>query len=86
MWGRELGAVLRGGRLRWFGHVVRGDESEILGKTQHIEVSGRRPPGRPRKSCRRNMQEELASLNLENEQDLNRDQWRTVINRLTSRK
>ena len=58
---RELGAVLRGGRLGWFGHVVMRDEAEILGKTQLIEVSGRRPPGIPRKTWRKNMQEELAS-------------------------
>ena len=47
---RELGAVLRGRRLGWFGHVVRRDEAEILGKTQLIEVPGHRPPGRPRKT------------------------------------
>ena len=29
---RELGAVLRGRRLGWFGHVVRRDEIEILGE------------------------------------------------------
>ena len=26
---REFGAVLRGNRLGWFGHVVRIDETEI---------------------------------------------------------
>ena len=31
---RELGAVLLGRRLGWFGHVVRRDEAKILGKTQ----------------------------------------------------
>ena len=30
---RELGAVLRGRRLGWFGQVVRRDEAEIFGKT-----------------------------------------------------
>ena len=27
----ELGAVLKARRLRWFGHVLRRDETEILG-------------------------------------------------------
>ena len=56
---RELGALLRGRRRRWFGHVVRRDEAEILGKTHHIEEPRRRPPGRPRlggKIRRRNLQ------------------------------
>ena len=81
---RESGTVLRGRRLEWFVHVVRRDEAEGLGKTQLIEVPGRRPPGRPRNTSRKNMQEELASLNLQGEQALNRDQWRTVVNHLTS--
>ena len=37
---RELGDVLRVRRLGWFGHVVRREETEILGKTQHVVVPG----------------------------------------------
>ena len=80
---RELGDVLRVRRLGWLGHVVRR-EMEILGKTQHVVAPGRRPPGRPKKTWRRNMQEELASLNLQEEQEQNSDHWKRVINRLTS--
>ena len=81
---RELGDVLRVRRLGWFRNVVRREETEILGKTQHVVASGQRPPLRPKKAWRRNMQEELASLNLQEEQAQNRDQWKRVINRLTS--
>ena len=81
---RELGGLLRVRRLGWFGHVVRREETEILGKTQHVVAPGRRPPGKPKKTWRRNMQEELASLNLQEEEAQNRDQWKRVINRLTS--
>ena len=80
---RELGDVLRLRRLGWFGHVVRREETKILGKTQHAVAPGRRPPGRPKKTWRRNMQEELGSLNLQEEQAQNRDQWKRVINSLT---
>ena len=81
---KELGDVLWVRRLGWFGHVVRREETEILGKTQHVVAPGRRPPGRPKKTWRRNMQEDLASLNLQEEQTQNRDQWKHVINCLTS--
>ena len=81
---RELGDVLRVRRLRWFRHVVRREEMKILGKTQHVVSPGQRPPGRPKKTWRRSMQVELASLNLQEEQAQNRDQWKHVINRLTS--
>ena len=79
----ELGDVLRVRSLGWFGHVVRIGEMEILGRTQHVVAPGRRPPGRPKKTWRRNMQEP-ASLNLQEEEALNRDQWKRVINHLTS--
>ena len=81
---RELVDVLRVRRLGWFGHVVRREETEILGKTQHVVVPGRRPHGRPKKTWRRNMHEYLASLNLKEEQAQNRDQWKRVTNSLTS--
>ena len=58
---RELGAVIRGRRLGWFVHVVKRDETEILGKTRLIEVPRRQLPERPRKTWRKNMQEEFAS-------------------------
>ena len=48
--------------------MVRREETEILGKTQHVVAPGRRPPGRPKKTWRRNMQEGLASLNLQEEE------------------
>ena len=59
--GKEVwGDVLRVRRLGWFGHVVRRGEMEILGKIQRVVAPRRRPPGRPKKTWRRNMQEELA--------------------------
>ena len=79
-----MGTVLRARMLGWFGHAMRRDEAESLGKTQFIEVLGSRPPGGPRKTWMKNMQEEFTSLNLQEEHALNRDQWRTVISRLTS--
>ena len=42
---------LRKMRLRWFGHVKRRDENSILRRTMmELEVEGRRPVGRPKKT------------------------------------
>ena len=42
---------LRKMRLRWFGHVKRRDENSILRRTMmELEVEGRRPLGRPKKT------------------------------------
>ena len=81
---RELGDVLRVRRLGWFGQVVRRGETEFLGKNQSVVAPGQRPPEKPKKTWRRNMQEELASLNLQEEQAESRDQWKRVINHLIS--
>ena len=47
-----LEVVLGRRRFRWFEHVKRSDGSEPLGKIMSLNVTGRRPPGRPKKSCR----------------------------------
>ena len=55
-----------------------------LGKDSACCGTGVAATGRPKKTWRRNMQEGLESLNLLEEQAQNRDQWKRVINRLTS--
>ena len=37
-------------RLRWFGLVKRRDENSILRRVIELEVEGRRPVGRPKKT------------------------------------
>ena len=53
---RELGDVLRVRRLGWFGHALRREETEILGKTQHVVAPGWWPPGRPEEEVCKNLQ------------------------------
>ena len=40
-------------RLRWFGHLKRRDENSILRRAMELEVEGRRPVGRPKKTWSR---------------------------------
>ena len=84
VWGEGVGGCAEGEKVR----VVRAGgekgETEILGKNQRVVAPGQRPPEKPKKTWRRNMQEELASLNLQEEQAESRDQWKHVINHLIS--
>ena len=41
---------LRKMRLRWFCHVKRRDENRILRRAMELEVEGRRPVGRAKKT------------------------------------
>ena len=42
--------VLRRRRLRWFGHVRRRDEDHVLKRALEMDVQGRRPAGRAKKT------------------------------------
>ena len=53
IWGENLEHRLRKMRLRWFGHVKGRDENSILRRAMELEVEGRRPVGRPKKTWRR---------------------------------
>ena len=81
---KELSTMLRVRRLRWFGHVERRDGGEALGRVVGVEVAGRRPPGRPRKTWRRCVGEDLAALGIEEEEAMDRNSWKRIIDRLTS--
>lgn len=62
---------------------MRRDESEPLGRGSDVEVPGCRPPGKPKKTWRK-YAENLAALGIDEEEALNRDSWRMVIEHLTS--
>ena len=50
---------LRKMRLRWFGCVKRRDENSILSKAIELEVEGRRPVGRPKKTWSKVVEEKM---------------------------
>ena len=74
-------ALLR--RLGWFGHVERRDERHALGRVRLVEAPGRRPPGRPKKTWKKNKEEELNRFQLCAVQAQDRSRWRTIIHRPT---
>ena len=75
--------VLRRRRLRWFGHVKRRDEEDPLRRVGELVVEGRRPPGRPRKSWRKTVEEDMRKVGAQEEDALDRDRWRGIIKRQT---
>jgi len=43
----DVVTVLQRNRLRWYGHVLRKDDSEWVKKCMDLVVEGVRPRGRP---------------------------------------
>ena len=42
--------VMRGGRLRWFGHVQRRDADTVTRRVMNLAIPGTRRRGRPKKT------------------------------------
>ena len=38
--------------VRWYGHVLRRDDGHVLRKALEFEVKGKRKRGRPKKTCK----------------------------------
>ena len=75
---------LRKMRLRWLGHVKRRDESSILRRVMELEVEGRKPVGRPKKTWSMVVEEGMRKLNIAEDMAEDRKQWRQLISRPTS--
>ena len=72
---------LRKTRLRWFGHVNRRDENSILKRAMELEVEGRRPVGRPKKTWSKIVEKDLRKLNIMEDMAEERHQWRRLVSR-----
>ena len=70
--------VVRVGRLRWFGHVMRKSDDEWVKKCQSIELVSNTSRGRSRKIRRERVNKDMKELGLrEDVQD--KDRWRRMI-------
>ena len=59
-----LSDVLRRGRLRWFGHVLRKDDGDWVKKVMEYEVDGVRRRGRPRVGWRHVVDKDMRDVGL----------------------
>ena len=66
--------------MRWFGHVERRD-NEWIKKSLVIEVGGKRPRGRSKKSWLELVESDMRDKGLKRQNALARNEWRAGINR-----
>ena len=62
--------------VRWYGHVLRRDDDSVLRFALNLEVSGKRKRGRPKKTWKKQVEEETEKIGLKKEDALRRDNWR----------
>ena len=75
----DLGKRLQQRRLQWFGHVKRAEET-LIAKVEAMKMEGRRPVGRPRKSWRKCVLEDIHALGINESLVQDRLSWRRAIN------
>ena len=77
--------VIRKRRLTWCGNICRKqDQDNPLRKIMHTEAPGRRPRGRPKKTWKECLKQDMAAAGVHETAAEDRAEWRAVINRLTS--
>ena len=68
---------LRDGRLRWYGHVHRS--SGAIKEAFELSVDGQRPPGRPRKTWKDVIADDLSAWDLNATDPSDRVSWRKSV-------
>ena len=63
--------------VRWHAHVLRKDDDSVLRVALNLEVSDKRKRGRPKKTWKKQVEEE--EVGLKKEDTLNRDHWRDGV-------
>lgn len=76
----SIGDKLRESRLRWFGHVLRRDPRAPVRRTEGLDLGDvRRGRGRPKKSWKEVIRQDLALLSISEDMAMDRAHWRASI-------
>ena len=73
----NIQTLLRYNRLRWFGHVVRNDG--CINSITEFEVVGQRGRGRPKKTWKDTINNDLRHCKLSRADPANRMEWRKKL-------
>ena len=68
--------VAKANGVRWYGHVLRREEGNILKKALDFEIDGHRKRGRPKSTWKRKVEEEVKKIGLRKEDAHDRAKWR----------
>ena len=72
-------ALLRQGRLRWYGHVQRRDDGNAIRRAVSMALPGKRKRGRPRKTWKQQITEDMMIQGVTTPMTANRAEWRRRI-------
>jgi len=71
--------ILQQKRLRWYGHVLRKENTDWVKKCMEYEVQGSRPRDRPKRTWKEVVQKYCQARNLNKENAVGRGRWKKLI-------
>ena len=70
-----LDGLARASGLRWYGHVLRRDNGDVLRRALDFEVVGRRGRGRPNMTWKRQVKKHTDQHELKKKNAIDRSKW-----------
>ena len=68
--------------VRWYGHVLRREKDNVLRRALVFEVDGVRKRGRPKRTWKKQVEEDIKKIKLKKEDAPNRGQWRDGVEKI----
>ena len=81
-----LDGLARASGIRWYGHVLRMDNDDVLRRALDFEVAGRRGRGRPNMTWKKQVEKHINQIGLKRENAIDRVKWRTGVYELSRSK
>ena len=75
----QFGENTREARMRWYGHVLRKDDGYIGRRMLRMELPGKRKRGRPKRRLVDVVKEDMAEVEVKEEDADDRSNWRLKI-------
>ena len=74
-----LDRMVKANGVRWYGHVIRREDDNILKKAMMMEVNRQRKRGRPKMTWKRQVEESVMKVGLKIEEAADRTTWREGV-------
>ena len=74
--------LVRANGVRWYGHVLKQPEEDVLIKAMVHEVDGKRKQGRPKMKWRKQVEESMRRIGLKKDNTADPCRWRKGVGRV----
>ena len=70
--------------VHWYGHVLRREDGHVLRRALHFEVEGQRKKGKPKRTWKKQVEEESMKVGLRRKDAIYRSKWSFVVHNLAA--